>query len=318
MSDTITINFSSPSIITPIQSVSLNSSSSSDINGYQIKAETDSDLSFVSKKKLIQFQPTNHDIFHSSNFNGPSFKQIILVFIMFVVVTSLCSYLYKDSLINILLILETLPWWWTFLFFCVLFTLVSLPFAWGYILLNIACGFLYGLVYGMIFIIVYVSIGLSLSFYICNYILTHNFRIIKNLKTTFESSEIIQTLIKVLNSVDGYKIIFLSRLTPIPLGLQNGFYSISNISFRIYLFWSLCGLIPTQFIYCFLGSRLHSMTDLMLIDKRTKTVGIIVGLCECLMTLVLTYYVFHTAKKVLNKLLLETSASSECLIAVKQ
>ncbi|CAF3355570.1 unnamed protein product [Rotaria sp. Silwood1] len=311
MSDTITINFSSPSIITPIQSVSLNSSSSSDINGYQIKAETDSDLSFVSKKKLIQFQPTNHDIFHSSNFNGPSFKQIILVFIMFVVVTSLCSYLYKDSLINILLILETLPWWWTFLFFCVLFTLVSLPFAW-------ACGFLYGLVYGMIFIIVYVSIGLSLSFYICNYILTHNFRIIKNLKTTFESSEIIQTLIKVLNSVDGYKIIFLSRLTPIPLGLQNGFYSISNISFRIYLFWSLCGLIPTQFIYCFLGSRLHSMTDLMLIDKRTKTVGIIVGLCECLMTLVLTYYVFHTAKKVLNKLLLETSASSECLIAVKQ
>lgn len=60
------------------------------------------------------------------------------------------------------------------------------------------------------------------------------------------------------------------------------------------------------------------MTDLILIDKRTKTVGIVVGLCECFMTLVLTYYVFHTAKKVLNKLLLETSASSECLISVKQ
>ncbi|CAF2312107.1 unnamed protein product [Rotaria sp. Silwood2] len=310
MSDTVIVNFSSPTTIS-VQSVSSNSSSSSDTNGYEIKADTDSDLSFVSKKKLIQFQPANHDIFHSSNFNGPSFKQIILVFITLVSVTSLCSYLYKDSLINILLILETLPWWWTFLFFCVLFTLVSLPFAW-------ACGFLYGLVYGMIFIVVYVSIGLSLSFYICNYILTHNFRIIKNLKTTFESSEIIQTIIKVLNSVDGYKIIFLSRLTPIPLGLQNGFYSISNIPFRIYLFWSLCGLIPTQFIYCLLGSRLHSMTDLMLIDKRTKTVGIVVGLCECFMTLVLTYYVFHTAKKVLNKLLLETSASSECLIAVKQ
>jgi hypothetical protein len=24
-----------------------------------------------------------------------------------------------------------LPWWWTSLFFCLLFTLVSLPFAWG-------------------------------------------------------------------------------------------------------------------------------------------------------------------------------------------
>ena len=56
------------------------------------------------------------------------------------------------------------------------------------------------------------------------------------------------------------------------------------------------------------------MTDLILIDKRTKTVGIIVGLCECVMTIVLTYYVFHTAKKVLNKIILSTSASNENLI----
>ncbi|CAF1106721.1 unnamed protein product [Adineta ricciae] len=42
------------------------------------------------------------------------------------------------------------------------------------------------------------------------------------------------------------------------------------------------------------------MTDLILIDKRTKTVGIIVGLCECFMTVLLTYYVFRTAKKTNN------------------
>ena len=60
------------------------------------------------------------------------------------------------------------------------------------------------------------------------------------------------------------------------------------------------------------------MTDLILIDKRTKTVGIIVGLCECFMTVLLTYYVFRTAKKVLNKLLLETAESSENLIVIKE
>jgi uncharacterized membrane protein (DUF485 family) len=60
------------------------------------------------------------------------------------------------------------------------------------------------------------------------------------------------------------------------------------------------------------------MTDLILIDKRTKTVGIIVGLCECFMTIVLTYYVFRTAKKVLKKLILETSESSENLVVVKE
>lgn len=78
------------------------------------------------------------------------------------------------------------------------------------------------------------------------------------------------------------------------------------------------GLLPTQFIYCVLGSRLHSMTDLVLIDKRTKTVGIVVGLCECFMTIVLTYYVFHTAKKVLNKIIMETAASNESLLPLKE
>jgi uncharacterized membrane protein YdjX (TVP38/TMEM64 family) len=234
MSDTVVVQFSSPSTAF-IHSVSSNSGSlSGDINDYEIKAETNSDLPFLSKKKLIQFKPSHHDIFHSSNFNGPSFKQIIVVFIMFVLLTSLCSYLYKDSLINVLLILETLPWWWSSLFFCILFTLVSLPFAWGnltfvcinkilffsvcflgYILLNIACGFLYGVGYGVIFLIIYVSIGLSVSFYVCRYILSHNYCVIKNVKTTFDNSDIIQTLIKVLNSADGYKIVFLSRLTPV-------------------------------------------------------------------------------------------------------
>lgn len=130
MSDTVLIQFSSPPSAS-VHSTSLNNQLITDINEYEIKTKTNSELPFVSKKKLIQFKPTHRDIFHSSNFNGPSFKQIILVFIMFVLVTSLCSYLYKDSLINILLILETLPWWWTSLFFCILFTLVSLPFAWG-------------------------------------------------------------------------------------------------------------------------------------------------------------------------------------------
>lgn len=110
---------------------SSSSTSSSENNDFEIQANPDSELPFHSKKQLIQFRPTHHDIFHSSNFNGPSFKQIIFAFVMLVSVTSLCSYLYKDSLVNVLLILETLPWWRTSLFFCVLFTLVSLPFAWG-------------------------------------------------------------------------------------------------------------------------------------------------------------------------------------------
>jgi uncharacterized membrane protein YdjX (TVP38/TMEM64 family) len=89
----------------------------------------------------------------------------------------------------------------------------------GYVLLNIACGFLYGLGYGIVFLVIYAAIGLSLSFVICNFVLRHQYWAIKNLKRTFEHSEIIQTLVKVLNSADGYKIIFLSRLTPVKTSL---------------------------------------------------------------------------------------------------
>jgi hypothetical protein len=67
----------------------------------------------------------------------------------------------------------------------------------------------------VIFIIIYAGIGLSVSFYVCRFILTNNYCVIKNVKTTFDNSEIIQTIIKVLNCADGYKIIFLSRLTPV-------------------------------------------------------------------------------------------------------
>lgn len=124
MSDDVLVSFSSlPPMSTDVTSSHQSLSLDSNDQHYNLGTSI--------KNKLIQFKPTNHDIFHSSHFNGPSFKQIILVFLMFVLVTSLCSYLYKDSLINLLLILETLPWWWTCLFFCILFTIVSLPFAWG-------------------------------------------------------------------------------------------------------------------------------------------------------------------------------------------
>jgi hypothetical protein len=72
MSDTVIVKFFSPSTAS-VHSVSQNSPSSIDMSEYEIKTETNSDLPFFSKKKLIQFKPTHHDIFHSSNFNFVSF-----------------------------------------------------------------------------------------------------------------------------------------------------------------------------------------------------------------------------------------------------
>jgi len=193
-------------IIRPILSPKSSSSYAGPLmnNDYEIKALSGGDdtLPFLSTKKS---SPSH---FNVASLGGPSLIQLLFIFVLFVSITCLCSYLYKDSLLNMLLILETMPWWWTALFFCLLFTLVSMPFTWGYILLNIACGFLYGLFYGFFCIIFYVGIGLTISFLVCRYILTRNFCLHMNIKVTFDNNKIIQTLIKILNSQDGYKIVF--------------------------------------------------------------------------------------------------------------
>ena len=48
-----------------------------------------------------------------------------------------------------------------------LYTLVSLPLVWGYIVVNLACGYLYGLLYGMAVTVVTATMGIALAHYLC-------------------------------------------------------------------------------------------------------------------------------------------------------
>ena len=52
------------------------------------------------------------------------------------------------------------------LIFVLLYTLVSLPVVWGYIVINLACGYLYGLLYGMAVTVVTATMGIALAHYL--------------------------------------------------------------------------------------------------------------------------------------------------------
>ena len=48
-----------------------------------------------------------------------------------------------------------------------LYTLVSLPLVWGYIVVNLACGYLYGVTYGMAVTVITATVGIALAHILC-------------------------------------------------------------------------------------------------------------------------------------------------------
>ena len=69
---------------------------------------------------------------------------------------------------------------------------------------------------------------------------------------------------------DAFQLVLLSRLTPIPFGLQNSFFAISPMSTFKYLQASCLGLLPCQIINVYLGSTLRSMEEVSIIRCDSK------------------------------------------------
>ena len=73
----------------------------------------------------------------------------------------------RDYIHAVLLWTELQPPYTVLIIFVALYTLVSLPLVWGYIVVNLACGYLYGLVYGMAVTVVTATVGIALAHVLC-------------------------------------------------------------------------------------------------------------------------------------------------------
>ena len=107
-----------------------------------------------------------------------------------------------------------------FFIFILLFTLVSFPVAWGYMLLMLAAGYLYGYIYGPLVVTFFGAVGIIIAH------LTMKNCCRDWILSKFYNRQI-EAFIQVVESEQGFKIVALSRLTPIPFGLQNGIFSVS-------------------------------------------------------------------------------------------
>jgi len=167
------------------------------------------------------------------------------------------TYLLRDYIHAVLLWTEQQPPGLVLVIFVALFTLVSLPLAWGYIVVNLACGYLFGFLYGLIVTVITATAGILAAHLIIVRCLASYVR------KLLHTSEYSRSLYAVISGPQAFKLIVLTRLTPVPFGLQNAVFSVSNLPCGRYLGASVIGLFPTQCINVYMGSTLRSMEEVL-------------------------------------------------------
>lgn len=143
---------------------------------------------------------------------------LVIAFIL----CGLVVFFFRHYLKDCLEWLEHTKGWISGLLFILMFTVVSFPMTWGYIVLNVASGYLYGFLIGLVTVNVSVLVGVCISLLVCR-------KFISGFVTSKLQSEHLKAIIKVVESRRGFKVIVLTRLTPIPFGLQNGLFAVSII-----------------------------------------------------------------------------------------
>ncbi len=109
-----------------------------------------------------------------------------------------------------------------FLLFMALFILFSLPVVIpGYLFLNMAAGFRYGILLGTAVVVICVVIGSTLAFLICKVLLS------TWITTKIPQNGYFQAIIQVVEGKNAFRVIAVTRLTPIPFGIQNGIFAVS-------------------------------------------------------------------------------------------
>ncbi|CAH0548638.1 unnamed protein product [Brassicogethes aeneus] len=185
----------------------------------------------------------------------------------------------------------------------VLFNIVALPISIGYIILVISCGYLFGIFKGLLLTVFGANFGLFVA---------HNIlKVVGNYKSIYRytNNETAQAIMRVINGPLCFKIVFCSRLTPIPFGLQNTIFALSNVSGRVYHLASLLGLFPAQLISVYVGTTLRSMHD-VLENNQISTTTYFIVIIQLLFGISLIIWIGSKARNELLKALSEAEESS--------
>lgn len=215
----------------------------------------------------------------------------IVVSILLLTCLVLVLYFFKEYLKTILFWVDSQDPKVIFLLFMGLFLIVSFPVTIGYLVLIITSGYLFGIVKGMGTVLVSANFGVAVAHFtlkaLRNYLPLD--RILKN--------DTARAMIKVISGPSAFKIVFFARLTPIPFGLQNTIFAVSDVHGCGYHLATFLGLLPAQLINVYLGSTLRSMHDVL---QESHVAGYVVFAFQILIGITLMVWVVQKARKELT------------------
>ncbi|XP_038601572.1 transmembrane protein 64 [Tachyglossus aculeatus] len=177
------------------------------------------------------------------------------------------------------------------LLFVLGFVAVSFPCGWGYLALSVSAGYLYGFAAGAGLLVAGGLLGTAAAHLACRRLLG------APAARALARSRRLAALVRVVSGSGGLRLVALARLTPIPFGLQNALFSITNLSLPNYLMASSVGLLPTQLLNSYLGTTLRTMEDVI---AEQNVSGYFVFSLQILISIGLMFYVLHRAQVELN------------------
>ena len=231
----------------------------------------------------------------STNNNGTSCLRICVFTGLLVTLVCTVLVLGREYIVFILMYIEKTNLWVSFGIFCLLYTIVAFPMTWGYILLNIAAGYLYGGLLGIATVLFCATLGITVAHFTMKTCL-------RQMVMSKLTNPSMQATVKVVDSENGSKIVFLSRLTPIPFGLQNALYAMSNIGYFQYIFASIAGMLPSQGMHVYMCTTFRSMEEVLSSSSGTTPATYIIFAVQLSMIVVLFTYVIHRARMELRRL----------------
>ena len=169
------------------------------------------------------------DGFYSDPSTAASCGHMSIVSLTVISIICLLLIFFRNYIKDLLLWLETTDAMVSYVAFLCMFTLVSFPVAWGYFLLLLTTGYVYGFLRGVLVVLSCGAVGVTVAYLVlrkCCQCITVKFY-----------SKRLEAVIKVVESPQGYKVIALARLTPIPFGLQNGLFGVSCYFYLFILFY---------------------------------------------------------------------------------
>lgn len=164
--------------------------------------------------------------------------------------------------------------------------IISLPFPFPFIYITICSvvGFTYGYLWGIAVVMIGTALGMVISYCLLHYFCFHS---IASFVSTRPKLLDYRTILE--NSKNGFAVLFLIRMTPITLGLQNGLLMFSSKPWYIVFPVSYLGLVPNQVLFIVIGDRLQHFSLKEISSLPTME---LVGLLMPIISMVLVIFIF--------------------------